>query len=276
MKKILVPIDFSVPSSWGYYYAYDLAAAIGAELIVMHMYLPHTDSTILEDFKTQSVEQKAERKAEILAHLKSATQRPLGQKSAVNITYVVDYGEKNEISHYAKLHNADLVVMGTQGGNATKKVLGSNTTKVIDDATCPVLAVPQGAVFGKAMNIAYATDLSATDVSSITTLAKIAKATESKLFCVHVNAFSEAIQSEKEAIFKAKLETEVTDVSLNFVAWSAMKVEDGLDVFCRVNSIDMLAVLKRNRSTWNKFFGEKSITKTMALRNSLPLLAFHE
>ncbi len=278
MRKILVPIDFSVPSSWGFYYAYDLAAAIDAELIVMHMYLPHTDSTLLEDLKSPSKEEVTRRKAEIVEHLKAATQRPLGEASAdINITYLVDYGGKNEISHYAKLHQADLVVMGTRGaGNTAKKVLGSNTIKVIDDATCPVLAVPEGAVFTQNMNIAYATNLNAKDIEAIAVLAKIIEATESKLYCIHVNPFCGGIATAAEQEFEALLKKEITNVPVIFANWSSIQIEDGLDIFCRVNNIDMLAIMKQNKTTWNKLFGEKSITKAMALRNTLPLIAFHE
>jgi len=38
MKKILVPVDFSGASDWGFNYAYRLAQQFGAELHVAHIY----------------------------------------------------------------------------------------------------------------------------------------------------------------------------------------------------------------------------------------------
>jgi len=278
MKKILVPFDFSVPASAGFYYAYDMAKAVGGELVVMHMYLPHTDSTIVQDYTGLSQDEIKQRKNEIIGHLKAATQRPIGDSDdSVDITYIVDYGERNEISHYAKLHNADLVIMGTSGSkNQPFKIFGSNTTSVIENAECPVLAVPQEAKFSKNMNIAYATDLTSDSFENILQVADFAAATDSKMHFVHVNRFSDKDHSNDETTFEMDLKEKITNVPVTFTTWSAIKIEDGLDTFCSLNNIDMLVVLKHARSTWDKIFGEKSTTNTMALRNNLPLLAYHD
>lgn len=278
MKKILVPVDFSVASSWGYYYAYEMAAIIGAELVVMHMYLPHTDSSLKQDYKNISPEYAAKRKAEIIEHLKLATQQPIGSNSKnVPITYVVDYGERNEIVHYAKLHKVDMVVMGTKGaGSTSNKILGSNTAKVIETIHCPVLAIPEGVSFSPNMKIAYATDLKSDDQSVINNLMDIAKASNSSLHFIHVNKFTEAPNPISTDELVQRFKENMEDLTITVTNWSAIQIEDGLEVFCRVNKIDLLAVLKHDRSMWEKVFGEKSTTQTLAARNNIALLAFHD
>lgn len=275
MEKILVPFDFSVSSSWGFYYAYELAASIDAEIIVVNMYLPATEATYsLEKLQADA----SRRKTEILAHLKAATQYPTtANKKMVKISYDIGYGEKVEISDYAKRQNVDLIVMGTNGNEkAINKLLGSNTSMVIENAHCPVLAIPNGTSFKAIQNIAYATNFDAKDIESITQLGKVAKVTNSTLHCIHVNLFSEGAESNKSAAFEADLKTNLEGLPVVFNSWSAHNVEDGLEIFCRVNQIDILAMLTHNRSTWNKLFGEHSVTKSMAMRNKLPLLAFHD
>jgi len=277
MDKILVPVDFSVPSSWGFYYAYDLAASIGAELVVLHMYMPYTEP-VYSVTKLQAM--AAERYDDILAHLKAATQRPVGSnESDVKVSYVIDYHEKSDIAAYVndKDHKVDLVVMGTHGaGNAVGKVWGSNTSNVIKNANCPVLAVPVGAEFGATQNMAYATDFDSKDIETIAQLAVVAAATNSKLHCVHINLFSNKAVTEADKNFEETLKEKFAGLDVSFTSWSANNVEDGLEIFCRVNNIDILAMLTHDKSTWNKLFGEKSVTKSMALRSNLPLLAFHE
>lgn len=272
MEKILVPFDFSVSSSCGFYYAYELAASIDAEIIVVNMYLPASEATYSLE-KLQAIAPK--RKAEILAHLKAATQYPTTKNTkTVKVSYDIGYGEKEEISVYAKRQNVDLIVMGTNGNDkAISKLLGSNASMVIENAHCPVLAIPNGTTFKSVRNIAYATNFDAKDIESITQLGKVAKATNATLHCVHVNLFSEGAAATET--FEAEIKANLEGLPVVFSAWSAHNVEDGLEIFCNVNQIDILAMLTHNRSTWNKLFGEHSVTKSMAMRNKLPLLAFH-
>lgn len=274
MEKILVPFDFSVSSSWGFYYAYELAASINAEIVVVNMYLPASEAThSLEKLQANS----PKRKIEILAHLKAATQYPEAKNKSVKVSYDIGYGEKEAIATYAKRQDIDLIVMGTTGNDkGVNRLLGSNTSMVIETAACPVLAIPNGTTFGSVQNIAYATNFDSKDIESITQLGKIAKATNSTLHCIHVNLFNEGTEAKKHTEFEAELKANLEGLPIVFNTWSAHKVEDGLEIFCRVNEIDILAMLTHNRSTWNKLFGEHSVTKSMAMRNKLPLLAFHE
>jgi nucleotide-binding universal stress UspA family protein len=274
MKKILVPFNFSVSSSWGFYYAYELAASIDAEIIVVNIYSPASEATYsLEKLQADS----PKRRVEILAHLKAATQYPTTSNTkAVKVTYDIGYGEKEEIAVYAKRQEVDLIVMGTDGNEkAINKLWGSNTSVVIKNAHCPVLAIPSGTTFKAVQNIAYATNFDAKDIESITQLGKIAKATNATLHCIHVDLFSEAPAVSKGAAFEAELNANWEGLPIVFNSWSAHNVEDGLDIFCRVNQIDILAMLTHSRSTWDKMFGEHSVTKSMAMRNKLPLFAFH-
>lgn len=272
MKKILVPFNFSVSSSWGFCYAYELAASIGAEIIVVNMYTAAMEAT----YSLEKLQANAhKRKLEILEHLKAATQYPTASQS-VKVSYDIDYGLKDDITLYAKRQDVDLIVMGTDGNDKVlNKLWGSNTSAVINNAHCPVLAIPNGTSFKSVKTIAYATNFDEKDIESITQLGRVAEATNATLFCVHVNLFSEAPKTEEAAVFETKLQANLPDLPIVFHAWSAHNVEDGLEIFCRVNQIDMLAMLTHNRSTWDKLFGEHSVTKSMAMRNKLPLLAFH-
>jgi nucleotide-binding universal stress UspA family protein len=275
MKKILVPVDFSLPSSWGFYYAYDLAKATDAELIVLHLFLPKSDPTFLSE--ELSVD-KQKKKAELLHHLKAATQKPMDSNSDfVKVSYEIDYGHHNQITLHAEHHKVDLIVMGTHGaGKAMNKVMGSNTSKVIKESPCPVLAIPEGALYSNKQNIAYATNFNSKDIESITHLAKIAAATNSNLCCIHVNLFSSSVDEKQEKEFEEEMKDKFKGLPISFFNWSATSVEEGLEIFCRINDIKILAVLTENKTMWKKMFGEKSLTKTLALNNNIPLLAFHE
>jgi hypothetical protein len=52
-------------------------------------------------------------------------------------------------------------------------------------------------------------------------------------------------------------------------------VEEGLETFIRVNHMHMLSMLTHKRTVWDRMFGEKSMTREMAMRIKVPILAFH-
>jgi nucleotide-binding universal stress UspA family protein len=194
----------------------------------------------------------------------------------VEIHYLLESGANTDISDIAERINADIIVMGTHGaGNAIQKVWGTNTAKVIQDTKCPVMAVPVGAEFKNVMNIAYATDYDSNDLDNILQLVLFAKAIHAKVHCVHIKNILDSPDDTKEAEFRAKFEERFRDLQLSFSVHSSTSVEEGLETFLRVNHMNILSMLTHKRSVWDRMFGEKSMTREMAMRSRVPILAFH-
>lgn len=275
MEKIIVPVDFSSASSWGFYYAYNVAKEIGAELLVVHLYWPpYVESTYPASLIQSMIIEKEE---EVLKHLKAATQAPLGDTEAVKIRYIIRAGSEHSIVDVANENKADLIVMGTHGsGKALDKVWGTNTANVIKDATCPVLAIPVGASYKGIKSIAYATDFDKQDTELLFQLTLIAVAIKAQLHCVHINQADGPYDDQKEIAFRASFEENFADLPVTYSVWSANEVEDGLETFCRINKVSILAMLTHKKNLWEKVFGGKSMTKTMTMQTKLPLLAFHK
>lgn len=275
MDKIIVPVDFSSASSWGFYYAYNIAKEIGAELVVVHLYWPPYVETTYPASMIQSIITKKE--DELHEHLKAATQAPLDSKGAVKIRYVIQPGSEHSIVDVAAENKADLIVMGTHGsGKALDKVWGTNTANVIHNATCPVLAIPVGSTYEGVESIAYATDFDAGDTELLYQLTLIAIAIKAKVHCVHINLADGPYEDKKETKFRASFEKNFAELPVTYSVWSANEVEEGLDTFCRVNNVSILAMLTHKKSLWEKVFGAKSMTKNMTMQTKLPLLAFHK
>jgi nucleotide-binding universal stress UspA family protein len=277
MDKIMVPIDFSSASSWGFYYAYNLAKAIDAELVVLHLYWPPYVESIYPIDMVQTIIKEKEH--EVLRHLQAATRAPLvdEREKPVKISYIVEPGSDNSITSIAELQEIDLILMGTHGsGNAVDKVWGSNTSTVIKNAHCAVLAIPKGAKFDGIRNIAYATDFDKKDTELLFQLTLIALAIKANLHCVHINKSDNPYQRVAETDFKLSFDENFEDLPVTYSVWSAATIEEGLETFCRVNKIDVLAMLTHDKTFWDKIFGNKSMTKSVTMRTQLPLLAFHK
>jgi len=279
MKKILVPIDFSAASDWGFNYAYRLAQQFEAELHVLHLYRPpYVESTMPPAMIQQIINDK---ERDLLRHMKSNAQAPLNFASEhhlnrVEMHYQLESGATSDIVDIANKINADIIVMGTHGaGNSMEKVWGTNTAKVIRDAKCPVLAVPVGAEFRNLKDIAYASDYEENDLNNIMQLVFFAKAVKANVHCIHVNNILDGRDEIKETGFKTKFEERFKDLQLSFSVHSSTSVEEGLETFMRVNHMHMLSMLTHKRTAWDRMFGEKSMTREMAMRIKVPILAFH-
>jgi len=141
MTKILVPIDFSLESKWGFQYAYNLASTMHAELIVLHLYQP--DNRIIYS-AGQLIETRYRQEKLLLEKLKREIKELLSQKfNLMKISYKINEGRKTRITDFANIYGANLIVMG----NLKKEFLfdeiwGSVSSLVLKKATCPVLVVP--------------------------------------------------------------------------------------------------------------------------------------
>ena len=142
MKTILVPVDFSAVSRRVCSAACDLAQAMGAELLLLHVVPPPpvmvSDLYLLSTAQTDEMQAAAEeagdrRLRELNAQCveRGITTRTL-RRSGSPVSEIV-----------ARAAKADYVVMGSHGHGAVYDLLvGSTTHGVLKKVRCPVLIVP--------------------------------------------------------------------------------------------------------------------------------------
>jgi nucleotide-binding universal stress UspA family protein len=138
--SILCPVDFSPHSERALGYAIDLAQHTGAHLTIL---------TVLDSFLDAAstaaghhevfMRQTQEEMQGLLARI-STSRGPLKEAPAIA---VVTGEAAEEILKQVPECSADLIVMGTQGLEGTKRfVFGSTTENVLRESRVPVLAVP--------------------------------------------------------------------------------------------------------------------------------------
>jgi nucleotide-binding universal stress UspA family protein len=146
IKTILVPVDFSDTSLKGLEYAITMAKLNHADLILLHV----TEFLVLNpavgeysvppiynqlDYDKDILEKTTKR----LQQLAETTKR----ENKINAKAITAIGEiKQKILDAAQLENADIIIMGTHGTNGFREfITGSNTYRIVSEATCPVLSV---------------------------------------------------------------------------------------------------------------------------------------
>jgi nucleotide-binding universal stress UspA family protein len=142
LRSIVCPVDFSAPSRQAFEYALALAARANARLTVVHAIEPLLAQAAAATFDDAYLRDTRD-------ELVRFTSRP-GPGSGAWMstpTYVVSVGEPwKQILRAAETHDADLIVMATQGlGGVRRLVFGSTAEHVLRAATVPVLVIPRGA-----------------------------------------------------------------------------------------------------------------------------------
>lgn len=123
-RRILFATDFSEPAERAYAHAVDLARRLAAELVVLH------------------VQEREEEDLERTSLL------PTEAPASLTVREIVRYAEKPgpAIAETAEAESADLVIVGTHGRTGLRRLfLGSVAERVVREASCAVLTVPEGA-----------------------------------------------------------------------------------------------------------------------------------
>ena len=142
IRRIVHPTDFSPASGPAFKKAIELAKDNNATLVSLHVlpalpivgdaYIAPTAYDEMLSAQRSQAEKSMER---VVKRARAAGVRVTGS--------VLDSGAvADQIARFAKRQGADLIVMGTHGYGAIKRVvLGSVAERVISQASCPVMTV---------------------------------------------------------------------------------------------------------------------------------------
>ena len=151
LKTILVPTDFSEPSTAALDYAKQLADRFDASIHVLHVVQdPARQPWVLETYGVSSLDVLADITTQAQKDLEHAL--PETERRKYKAELVTGVGSPSgEIMNYAQKNNVDLIVMGTHGrGALAHAILGSVTERVVRFAPCPVLTVRAKVATGQA------------------------------------------------------------------------------------------------------------------------------
>lgn len=138
INRVVVPVDFSNNTDKVIKYGLSIADKLGAQVLffhVIHDFQGYDMMLVHPSFlgMTKDLEQKAEDR--MAALVKEYGQREKGVTGNVVIGDAAD-----EIISYAKLEQADMIIIGTHGVKGLEKILiGSTADRVVKRAPCPVL-----------------------------------------------------------------------------------------------------------------------------------------
>ena len=274
MQRILVPIDFSEPSSFALEVAAQIAGAQQAEIVVLHM-LGLSEAVLTKD-ETHEYEGAKYYMELARKRFKPFLDKPYLKNIKVK-QIVQNYKIFRELNKVAQEQHIDLVVMGSHGVSGLNDFfVGSNTEKVVRTCDVPVLVVKAPNPDFKVQRILFACDFTAATILAFERVKAFAANFSAKLQLIYVNTpydrFMSTTQMEKRIstfFFKAGIkEQEVT-------IYNDFGVEQGLMNYAKTHSFDILALPTRGRKPISHFLlGSRSIGEDVANHSNLPVLTF--
>ncbi|MCO6479373.1 MAG: universal stress protein [Phaeodactylibacter sp.] len=276
MKNILFPTDLSVAAEKAFIYALHLADKLGATLTTVHVYLkpevwggrlPHTLS---EFYKSYDLDEFKNYKDAIppLRDIQEAN-----GFTHVKVVHLLKPGSRivPTILQAAKEESADMIVMGTTGARGLREIfLGSVAGEVMENAACPVLAIPENADFdGQIDQLAFTTTYKEEEKEALERVIDIMGPFHPEIHCINVDlAHTEPITHRMDK-FKAGFKRE-DDVQ--YYVLEGNDIREVITSFLQKKKIDVLAMVIHKRNFLEELFSY-SRTKMMSYHAKTPVLS---
>lgn len=274
MRKILIPTDFSENSMNAVKYATELFKYDHSEIYLLHAF---SDSVyeakarlvddIFEDLQEKALQKAKDNLEETRKQILSFSPNPKH-----NLHTIAEFGLLvDSVNEWIEKENIDVVVMGTKGETADKKItFGSNTLQVIKYVKCPVLAIPSVYKDVHPKNLLFPTDYHLPyKRRELKLVSNIAKCFISKVNFFYVSKFPALSIRQKDN--KTFLETSFCDNQISFHQEAGTDVTKAINLFIIENPIDMLVMVNTRHSYLENILYQSTIEK-IGLKIDIPFL----
>ncbi len=275
MKTIIIPTDFSPIATNALHFGIDMAKAINASILLLHVYqvpVSFTDTPIvlvsIEDLRKGAEEQIEKLKKEV-EHLTSGSVKVYTETRMGNVT--------DELETLCNKINPFAVVMGTKGSSGVERILfGSNTLNAIRHLNWPVICVPPGKAFGHGIKkIGFACDFRDVVKSTPTRFIKeFVKEFNAELHVLNVDHDNKHFKPEtpEQSILLHTL-LEEANPSYHFIEHA--DIEDGINEFAEKNNLDLIITIPKKHKLLQGIF-KPSSTKQLVYQAHVPVMCVHE
>ena len=275
MKKIIVPVDFSIHSEYALKTAASLAKKYDAAIYALHMLdiqeVNLTESEMYQQEKAVFFLKLAEKK------FNDFLKKPYLQDLDV-VPVIKHYKVFSEVNAVAKEVAADLIIMGSQGTSGLKEFfVGSNTEKVVRYAEIPVLVIKNEMQNTDFKDIVVATDFSEESIPAFQKLLKTVDILNARKHILYVNLPNEDFKTtpEMETMandFLMKVEGNIDRmINMNYVC--DRSVEKGILSFSNAVGADLISVITHGRKGLSHIFAG-SIAEDITNHSALPIMTF--
>jgi len=275
MKTIIIPTDFSPAADNAVNYGVDMALAIDASVVLLHVYnIPIALGDVpVALLSVDELKSAAETNiAQLKKNLEHVTSGKLKIYAETRLGNIVD-----ELEEMTKNIHPFAVVMGTTGMSAVERTLfGSNTLTAIKHLTCPVICVPKGKEYGNGVQkIGLACDFKeVVETTPVAEIKEFVKEFHAQLFVLNVDYDNRQFNAETPQQ-SALLHTVLEEVHPEYHFITHKDIENGINDFAETHNLDLLIAIPKKHKLLDGLF-RKSSTKQLVFESHVPVMCVHE
>jgi nucleotide-binding universal stress UspA family protein len=276
LERLTVPVDLSEESGHALRFAWEMAKTTGSSLEVIYVMDSIFEGSRASPSGFLSGYGKT-MQSELDAFVKNALPE-LGAAETPQpavITKVLFGFPDATILEYSS--QCDFMVIGATGRSAfSKRLLGSVSAEVSRSSHCPVLLVPQNAVWNGFKDLVYTSDFESLDPIRVVQAAAFATRVGAHISFVHVGpatGMSEVALQEKFRLITSLLPEELRQTTM--IKLVGDEVMEALYNYTTSHKADLLVFVTHERRSWEHLL-HKSITSEALTDAKLPMLVIHD
>lgn len=271
MKTIIVATDFSTAALNAAEYAADMALAIQANILLLHIseipiaYLGMPVAAIEDEMMKDAKNSLSQLKEQLMTRANGK----LNIKTEIGAG--VFFHELKVVCEKIKPYS---VVMGSQGTTAAERAFfGGHTIYAMKHLEWPLITIPPHAKFSQIKKICFACDFDkVVDSTPIDEIKRLVNDFHAEL---HVINSGKKESHQPDMIFESGLLQEML-ISLNpqYHFITDGNTDESIINFVEKNNIDLLIALPKRHGLLKKLI-QKSVSKQLVLHSHIPVLAIH-
>jgi nucleotide-binding universal stress UspA family protein len=258
MKRILVPIDFSVQAEHAMKTASQIAHKFGGKIFLLHMVNLPSNMTDMDPHGDASSAAKVLYLQKI--HEKFDELKEVDYLEGLEVFEEVRFHKTfSGIIDYSHELNCDLIVMGSHGSSGLKELfIGTNTEKVVRNSDIPVLVVKKGVDCDAIKKIVFASDFSDEIKPSFGRFIKFAAKFNAEIDLLFVNTVHnfETTHETSKRMHEFVANFEMPVYTLNI--FNDTSVERGILNFTKDTNADLIALNTHQRKGLASIFNDST------------------
>lgn len=267
LPKILIPVDFSASSINAFSYGLRMATDTRSVVKATHVFYPSANNMNKSIEGNDNVVKNV--KQELLQFV-DKFHYGFGEdlKSRPLIDPVFETGFPAEkLLEMVKTNQPKLLIMGTKGKtNLGRKLFGSVSGKMMQQANCPVIVVPEKAGYRKPATILFAYDGKEQDASVLKQLTEFAGQFDAAIHIVHIDKGDEV--TEMEGMLQL---VDYPSEKITTAVISSSNISSSIKDYATMHRVDMIAMSTNEKSFFDRMFKD-SMTQEMTTMSKVPLI----
>jgi len=271
MKKIIVLTDFSDRSEFALKAAADLAKKHTVELLVVHML--ELNQAILSSPDGMYIEQTVFLVKLAEKNLSEFLDKPYLE--GITVTPVIKhYKVFSELDAIAEEHNADLIVMGSNGASGLEEIfIGSNAERVVRNASIPVLVIKGEVDEFNIDRFVFACDFNDDNLPAFQKAKEFSELLNAKMEVVFINTPNDEFMSNRDAYQKINKFLTKANAGQQVEIYNDYSVEQGIINYGNTILADAIAIPTHGRKGIAHLFNG-SIGEDVVNHSKIPVITF--